>query len=185
MTADTARGLATLATYGVLGLLLWNGGMPLAVGGTAVLAIRSGSASINNLALTVADLQEESLFVADLDRLCTEAERQAIPTTGRDVPSSCKEIHFEKVTFTYHGSDQPSLREVDLVCRGRVAMNTVSAVTSGARHRSKPMNPCPPSATNSSPDSSPNATPTTSPSSPCAFPPPGLAALRSPAATIL
>ncbi|MGW3066737.1 ABC transporter ATP-binding protein [Streptomyces sp. NPDC001130] len=115
LTADAARGLATLATYGVLGLLLWNGSMPLAVGGTAVLAIRTGSTSINNLVLTVADVQEESLFVADLDRLCTEAERQAIPATGRDVPSSCKEVRFENVTFTYHGADQPSLRDVDLV----------------------------------------------------------------------
>ncbi|WP_328885216.1 ATP-binding cassette domain-containing protein [Streptomyces sp. NBC_00316] len=120
LTADAARGVATVATYLVLGLLLWNGAMELAVGGTAVLAIRTGSASINELVLRVTDMQEESLFVADLERLCEEAERRAIPTTGLDLPEQWNEIRFEKATFTYHGADQPSLHEVNLVIpRGR------------------------------------------------------------------
>lgn len=58
--ADGARGVATVTAYAVLGLLLWNGQMALAVGGTAVLAIRAGSASITDLVLRVADIQEES-----------------------------------------------------------------------------------------------------------------------------
>ncbi|MFE7550229.1 ATP-binding cassette domain-containing protein [Streptomyces gardneri] len=118
--ADGARGVATVAAYGVLGLLLWNGQMALAVGGTAVLAIRAGSASITDLVLRVTDIQEESLFVADLERLCTEAERRAIPETGVEVPEDFDAIRFEKVSFSYHGADEPSLREVDLVIpRGR------------------------------------------------------------------
>lgn len=36
LTADGAGGLATLLTYGALGLLLWSGAMDLAVAGTAV-----------------------------------------------------------------------------------------------------------------------------------------------------
>ncbi|MGW8350890.1 ATP-binding cassette domain-containing protein [Streptomyces wedmorensis] len=120
LLADGARGVATVAAYGVLGLLLWNGQMALAVGGTAVLAIRAGSASITDLVLRVTDIQEESLFVADLERLCVEAERRAIPETGVDVPEDFDEIRFEKVGFSYHGADEPSLREVDLVIpRGR------------------------------------------------------------------
>lgn len=115
LVADGARGLATVAAYGVLGLLLWNGQMALAVGGTAVLAIRAGSASITDLVLRVTDVQEESLFVADLERLCAEAERRAIPTTGLDLPEDFDAIRFEKVTFSYQGAEQPSLREVDLV----------------------------------------------------------------------
>ncbi|MFG3040931.1 ATP-binding cassette domain-containing protein [Streptomyces sp. NPDC048330] len=118
--ADGARGAATVAAYGVLGLLLWNGQMALAVGGTAVLAIRAGSASITDLVMRVTDIQEESLFVADLERLCVEAERRAIPETGVDVPEDFDAIRFEKVTFSYKGAEQPSLREVDLVIpRGR------------------------------------------------------------------
>ncbi|MEU4279878.1 ABC transporter ATP-binding protein [Streptomyces tanashiensis] len=118
--ADGARGAATVAAYAVLGLLLWNGQMALAVGGTAVLAIRAGSASITDLVLRVTDIQEESLFVADLERLCTEAERRAIPEGGLDVPDDFDAIRFEKVTFSYQGAEEPSLREVDLVIpRGR------------------------------------------------------------------
>ncbi|MFF8812226.1 ATP-binding cassette domain-containing protein [Streptomyces pactum] len=115
LAADAARGVATVLTYGVLGLLLWHGHMELAVGGTAVLAIRSGSASITDLVLKITDLQEESLFVGDLETLCVEAERRAIPATGRDVPEQVDQIRFENVTFTYPGAPEPSLRGVDLV----------------------------------------------------------------------
>ncbi|WP_395358448.1 ABC transporter ATP-binding protein [Streptomyces sp. YH02] len=141
--ADSARGLATVATYGVLGLLLWNGRMDLAVAGTAVLAIRTGSASITDLVLRVTDVQEEALFVADLETLCTEAVRRAIPTGGRDLPEEVDEIRFERVTFTYPGKDKPSLSEVDLVIpRGKtVALvgsngagkSTLISLLSGAR----------------------------------------------------
>ncbi|PRH80517.1 ABC transporter [Streptomyces solincola] len=118
--ADAVAGLATLATYGVLGLLLWHGQMALAVAGTAVLAIRTGSASITDLVQRVTDVQSEALFVADLETLCEEAARRAIPATGRPLPARVDAIRCEKVTFTYPGADTPSLHEVDLVIpRGR------------------------------------------------------------------
>jgi ATP-binding cassette subfamily B protein len=141
--ADSARGIATITTYGVLGLLLWHGQMSLAVAGTAVLAIRTGASSITDLVLRVTDVQEEALFVADLETLCTEAVRRAIPAGGLDIPRNPDQIRFEKVTFTYPGADRPSLHEVDLVIpRGRtVALvgrndsgkSTLVRLLSGAR----------------------------------------------------
>ncbi|MFF2524100.1 ABC transporter ATP-binding protein [Streptomyces liangshanensis] len=98
-------GIATAAAYSTLGGLLWTGTMALAVGGTAVLAIRSGSASLENLVLQVNYLHEESLFVGDLHRLCEEAVTRSIPTGGVPLPPDPAEITFENVEFTYRGKD--------------------------------------------------------------------------------
>ncbi|WP_406511078.1 ABC transporter ATP-binding protein/permease [Streptomyces sp. NBC_00161] len=118
LIADAASGVATLLTYGALGLFLWSGRMDLAVAGTAVLAIRTGSSSLDSLVLQMADLHQESLFVADFERLCTEAKVRAIPETGENLPEEVREVRFEKVTFTYPGSGgetpEPTLREVSL-----------------------------------------------------------------------
>ncbi|MFJ9432632.1 ABC transporter ATP-binding protein [Streptomyces sp. NPDC101490] len=115
LVADSARGLATLTTYGVLGALLWSGRMDLAIAGTAVLAIRTSSSSITDLVLRITEVQGEALFIADLERLCEEAVDRAVPDGGTDLPGKVDEIRFENVTYTYPGKDEPSLRNVDLV----------------------------------------------------------------------
>ncbi|MER7541210.1 ABC transporter ATP-binding protein [Streptomyces sp. NPDC097704] len=133
LIADSARGLATLTTYGVLGLLLWTGRMDLAIAATAVLAIRTSSASITDLVVRITDVQGEALFIADLERLCEEAIERAVPDGGRDLPEAADEIRFEKVTYTYPGKDTPSLQDVDLVIpRGK----TVALVGSNGAGKS-------------------------------------------------
>ncbi|MFD3328408.1 ABC transporter ATP-binding protein [Streptomyces sp. NPDC058701] len=118
LRADGAGGIATLLTYGALGLLLWSGRMDFAVAGTAVLAIRTGVSSLDSLVLQITDLHQESLFVADYERLCTEAGARAIPAGGVPLPERLREVRFEKVTFTYPGATgervEPTLREVSL-----------------------------------------------------------------------
>lgn len=115
LLADAATGVATALTYGVLGLLLWSGAMALSVAGTAVLAIRTGSSSLDRLVLQISDLHQEALFVGDYERLCQEAAERAIPATGESLPPRVERIRFEQVTFTYPGEDNaPSLKGVDL-----------------------------------------------------------------------
>ncbi|WP_037636987.1 ATP-binding cassette domain-containing protein [Streptomyces katrae] len=120
LAADGAGGIAALLTYGALGALLWSGAMELAVAGTAVLAIRTGAASLDTLVLQVTELHQESLFVADFERLCREARARAIPVGGDPLPERLREVRFEKVTFTYPGSGngsavpEPTLRDVSL-----------------------------------------------------------------------
>jgi ATP-binding cassette, subfamily B, bacterial len=115
LVAATWTGVATLATYATLGGLLFTGTMALAVAGTAVIAIRSGTASLNTLVLEVNQLHEEALFVGDLQRLYAEAAERAIPVGGVTLPEDPREIRFENVTFGYPGeSARPALDDVTL-----------------------------------------------------------------------
>ena len=49
MIASAAGGLATACVYVALGLLLATGTLPLAIAGTAILAIRSAQSSLTTL----------------------------------------------------------------------------------------------------------------------------------------
>ncbi|MEU2225713.1 ABC transporter ATP-binding protein [Streptomyces sp. NPDC018347] len=108
LIAAAWTGLATLATYATLGALLLGGAMALAVAGTAVIAIRTGAASLDTLVLEINQLHEEALFVGDLERLYVAAAERAIPAGGEPLPEDPKEIRFENVTFSYPHDEHPA-----------------------------------------------------------------------------
>ncbi|MFI6940849.1 ABC transporter ATP-binding protein [Streptomyces sp. NPDC050418] len=116
LIAAAWTGLATAATYTTLGALLLTDAMSLAVAGTAVIAIRTGSSSLNTLVLEVSELHENALFVGDLERMHEEAATRSVPLGGSELPAEPREIRFEKVTFRYPGSDRkrPALDDVTL-----------------------------------------------------------------------
>lgn len=115
LIAAAWTGLATVATYATLGALLLGGAMALSVAGTAVIAIRTGSTSLDTLVLEINELHEEALFVGDLQRLYTEAAERAIPSGGLPLPEDPREIRFENVTFSYPGdAARPALDDVSL-----------------------------------------------------------------------
>lgn len=120
--ASAGTGLAGLGTYLTLAGLAWTGAVPMAVAGTAVLAIRNGSSSLSGMVHAINNLYDESLFVADLERLCREAAKRAIPAGGQPLPEIIRAIRFEQVTFSYPGSDgPPALRDVTLtIPAGRI-----------------------------------------------------------------
>ncbi|WP_241777908.1 ABC transporter ATP-binding protein [Streptomyces sp. CT34] len=110
-------GLASIAAYGTLTALVWSGAMALSVGGTAVLAIRSGAGSLQNLVLQINSAHEESLFIADLHRMCEEAAKRAIPQGGDALPAAPALITMEDVHFTYQGKEgnkKPALAGANL-----------------------------------------------------------------------
>ncbi|MET8559678.1 ABC transporter ATP-binding protein [Streptomyces flaveolus] len=108
LIAAAWTGLATLATYATLGALLLAGAMALSVAGTAVIAIRTGAASLDTLVLEINQLHEEALFVGDLQRLYAAAAERAIPAGGEPLPEDPKEIRFENVTFSYPRDEPPA-----------------------------------------------------------------------------
>ncbi|MGW1542867.1 ABC transporter ATP-binding protein [Streptomyces sp. NPDC002309] len=115
LIAAAWTGLATVSTYATLGGLLLAGAMSLAVAGTAVIAVRTGSASLETLVLEINQLHEEALFVGDLERLYVEAAERAIPVGGAELPENPREIRFENVTFGYPGdATRPALDDVTL-----------------------------------------------------------------------
>ncbi|MFI0776265.1 ATP-binding cassette domain-containing protein [Streptomyces sp. NPDC021212] len=121
LVAGGFSGLASLGCYLLLWWLLGSGGLPLAVGGTAVVAIRTSTARFTSLVQQVNRLYEEMLFLTDTKNATELAAEHAIPPTGAPLPSPVQAIHVENVSFTYPGADSPSLKGVSLsVRRGEV-----------------------------------------------------------------
>ncbi|MFF0075673.1 ABC transporter ATP-binding protein [Streptomyces sp. NPDC005494] len=121
LVAGGFAGMASLACYGVLWWLLASGGLPLAVGGTAVIAIRTSTARLTSLVQQVNRLYEELLFLTDTEKAVEVATAQAIPRTGTALPLPVHAVRVDDVSFTYPGASAPSLRGVSVsVPRGKV-----------------------------------------------------------------
>jgi ATP-binding cassette, subfamily B, bacterial len=121
---DVLQGTATAGVYGALGLMLWGGAVPLAVAGTAVLAIRSGQTSLVNLVYAVNRCYEEGLYFGDYLGF-RAAARKRLPArraARKDrVPDGFERIVVDDVTFTYPGADTVSLNGVSIeIRRGEV-----------------------------------------------------------------
>jgi ATP-binding cassette subfamily B protein len=122
--AAALSGVAMAATYGTMIWLIMSGRMSLAVAGTAVIAVRSGSASLGALVMNVNQLHEESLYVRDHGRFLTEAAQRTIPETGRPVPKHVEQVTLDQVTYRYPDREAPALENVTLT----FPMGSVTAV---------------------------------------------------------
>ncbi|MCC2278754.1 ABC transporter ATP-binding protein/permease [Streptomyces sp. ET3-23] len=117
LAAGAGSGIATAATFVVLGVLLTTGMIPLAVAGTAVIAIRTSTLQLGSFVGQVNQLYEESLFYTDLERAVARAVERAIPQHGTDVGKPPDEIRLENVTFTYPDRSAPAVDDVSLTVR--------------------------------------------------------------------
>ncbi|WP_435877663.1 ABC transporter ATP-binding protein [Streptosporangium saharense] len=112
VVGEALGGLGAALVYVALGLLLAAGSVPLAVAGTAVLAIRSGQTYLSNLMFATNRLYEEGLYFTDFLDFCAEAERRVGPARPDKAPATFERIAAEDVVFTYPGSETPALRGV-------------------------------------------------------------------------
>ncbi|MER5985401.1 ABC transporter ATP-binding protein [Streptomyces sp. NPDC001787] len=131
LVAGGFAGIASLACYGVLWWLLADGSLPLAVGGTAVLAIRASTARLTSLVQQVNRLYEELLFLTDTEEAIALATANAIPATGAPLPARVRQVSVENVSYTYPGADSPALRDVSLRVRRCEVTALVGANGSG------------------------------------------------------
>ncbi|MFC3572440.1 ABC transporter ATP-binding protein [Streptomyces yaanensis] len=122
--ASALSGLAMAATYGAMFWLIMTGHMSLAIAGTAVIAVRTGSASLGALVMNINQLHEESLYVRDHGRFLAQAAQRIIPEGGDPVPEQIKEIVLDRVTYRYPDRDTAALDQVSLT----LPMGSVTAV---------------------------------------------------------
>ena len=117
LMAQAAGGIATAGVYAALGILLAVGALPLAVAGTAVLAIRSAQASLATLLYAVNRCYEEGLYFSDYLAFCADAARRIPPAGTKPTPDAFDQITADRVTFTYPGAEHPALTEVSVEIR--------------------------------------------------------------------
>ncbi|HEY7596639.1 MAG TPA: ABC transporter ATP-binding protein [Actinophytocola sp.] len=107
-------GVAMGLTIVLLGVLLQAGWVPLAVAGTALIAIRSASAALGRLVLAANLVFEQGLYVADYETFRADALARTRPRTDRVAPVDPARIELHGVGFRYHGADRPALSAIDL-----------------------------------------------------------------------
>ncbi|MFI7700447.1 ABC transporter ATP-binding protein [Nonomuraea sp. NPDC049480] len=114
LAGEALGGVGTALVYLALGVLLAVGAIPLAVAGTAVLAIRSGQGSLSSLMFATNRLYEQGLYFTDFLEFCADAERRLVAPRPAAAPEGFERIAAESVTFTYPGADEPALRDVSI-----------------------------------------------------------------------
>ncbi|GIH26977.1 multidrug ABC transporter permease [Acrocarpospora phusangensis] len=120
LVGEALGGLGAALVYVALGLLLATGAVPLAVAGTAVLAVRSGQSSLANLLYAVNRLYENGLYFTDFVDFCVTNESPPAAAKARP-PAGFSRITVENVTFSYPGKDTPALAGVSIhIDRGEV-----------------------------------------------------------------
>ncbi|GAB3668024.1 ABC transporter ATP-binding protein [Actinocorallia lasiicapitis] len=130
---EALQGVATALVYVALGVLLWREVMPLAVAGTAVLAIRTGKSSLANLVYAVNRTYEEGLYFGDYLSFCTTASTRG-PSRTDDLlvpPPRFARIVADDVVFTYPGADSPALKGVSVELRAGEVIALVGENGSG------------------------------------------------------
>jgi ATP-binding cassette, subfamily B, bacterial len=117
LVGRTVSGVGTGLAYGVLALLLYAGGMPLALAGAAALAMRTAGQSVASTIYGVNHLYEASFYL-DLYRssLDETARRSRPQATGR-LHGDPAEITLSDVSFRYPGQEQQAVHGVSCTLR--------------------------------------------------------------------
>ncbi|MFG2072358.1 ABC transporter ATP-binding protein [Nonomuraea maritima] len=114
LVGEALGGLGTALVYVALGILLAVAAIPLAVAGTAVLAIRTGQTSLANLMYATNRLYEQGLYFTDFLEFCGEAERRLTRPRPLAAPTRFSAVTARDVVFTYPGTETPALAGVSV-----------------------------------------------------------------------
>ncbi len=110
-------GVGTGIGFGVLGALLFAGGLPLALAGTAVLAMRAASSSIVSSMYMVSQLYESGFTLDLLRTLVVDAAGRTRPPAVTSLRGDPEVITLDRVSFSYPGQDSAALLDVSVTLR--------------------------------------------------------------------
>lgn len=121
IAGNAVAGFFTGIVYAVLALLLWRQAIPLAVGGTAYLAVSRVQQALLSLAMDINELYAEGLYLEDYRSFCNDAAGHLPPLGSEPAPAEFEEIVAEDVVFAYQGAKTSAVAGVSLrVKRGQV-----------------------------------------------------------------
>jgi ATP-binding cassette subfamily B protein len=124
-------GVGTGAAYVVLGLLLYWSILPLALAGTAAIAMRTASSALSNTLQQLNQLYSESFYLGFLRQLHEEAAKRRRPPGSRSITEAPQTITLRAVSFTYPGQTEPALRDINLTLRAGEVVALVGENGSG------------------------------------------------------
>ncbi len=114
-------GVTTVVTFGTLVFLLRSGQIPLAAGGTVVIALSASRQSLSRIVLAVNRLYEYGLYLADFEWFLHTTRQRRHRTTGVSVVPDFGQISVESVSFRYPGTEREVLRDISLtIDKGQV-----------------------------------------------------------------
>ena len=105
-------GLGLIATFTALGLMLKFRWLDLAVSGTAVIAIRSATASLDTVVRIAHELFEKGLYITDHREFIERARLRRRPSTSIKAPLRPERIELHGIEFQYSGSGCLALNDV-------------------------------------------------------------------------
>lgn len=115
-----ATGIGAAVVWGSLVLLVADGRMSVAAAGTGVFALRTAGTGLQGLVKSGTQLYRLGLYLDDWDRFIAEAAGMRI-RRGDAKPSPPLLVQVRDVSYTYPGTQRPSLESVDLeVRRGEI-----------------------------------------------------------------
>lgn len=110
-------GVFLLLTWAVLAALVIGGRIEAAIAATAVVAVQTTVAALNQLVIYGAAMFHSALYLADMDTFLSYAARRAPHRGASGVTGPLEEIAMEEAVYTYPGKEVPAVAGVSLTVR--------------------------------------------------------------------